>query len=334
MEQSYFAGGNSGAGFFDCFDFLIPKGGVEERIVILKGGPGVGKSTLMKRVAAAAKKKKEDTELFWCSGDPDSLDAVRLKKRGILILDGTAPHSRDPVVPGAVGEILNLGEQIDRDKIRVHRDKITELLAKNGEYYRRAYGFLKAAAALSEERCREVRDCVDEKKLEGMKKRLTEGSERGAERMLFLDAITWKGTVSFAPCMVQGRHGVGIVGEHKDIVLDRLAEGMRGLLAERFLQPLSPHRTAHLLLKSGSLYLTCTEEETDETVETEEFLKKKPPEEAEKCRKEEERLVKLAVKCLKTCKSVHDELEVFYRESVDFEKVNERTELLLKSLGL
>ena len=52
----------------------------------------------------------EDVDFLWCSSDPDSLGRIVLKKRRIALLDGTAPHVVDPQNPGAVDEILNLGE--------------------------------------------------------------------------------------------------------------------------------------------------------------------------------------------------------------------------------
>lgn len=165
MGQKFFSGGNSGEGFHNYFDGILPVWERLERFFIIKGGPGVGKSTLMKRVAAKAEEEGEETEYFYCSGDPDSLDAIRLVKRGILFADGTAPHCLDPVFPGAVEEILNLGEQIDRKRIVKYREEVERLTRQNKLSYRRAYAYLKAAAALEEERYLEVFACLDQKRL-------------------------------------------------------------------------------------------------------------------------------------------------------------------------
>lgn len=339
MEFCYFAGGNSGEGFYDCFSQMIPDGEKKEHIVILKGGPGVGKSTLMKRIAEAAKKKKEDTELFFCSGDPDSLDAVRLKKRGFLILDGTAPHSKDPVFPGAVDEIMNLGEQIDREKIREHRAKIEQLSAENKEFYVRAYATLAAAAVLERERYREVTACIDHRQVEKLRQRLCGFSEekkesKSRERRLFLDAITWKGKVSHAAYAVQSGKSLGLNGVYANVVLDCLSTKTTDCPRERFLQPLCPEHTAHMYLPDAELFVTGEGFETDETMEADSFMKEEPPQELLRYQKEEERLLALAVKNLKVCKKVHDELEAIYRNCVDFDKITERTERLLMHLGL
>ena len=87
----YFLGANSPSGFYSLYDQLISP--EEARAVyILKGGPGCGKSTLMRRVAAQAEEAGLDTEYILCSGDPDSLDAVVLPAKGVAIVDGTAPQ--------------------------------------------------------------------------------------------------------------------------------------------------------------------------------------------------------------------------------------------------
>ena len=87
----YFLGANSPTGFYSLYDHLISP--EEARaIYILKGGPGCGKSTLMRKIGAWAQEAGLETEYIICSGDPDSLDAVILPEKGVAIVDGTAPQ--------------------------------------------------------------------------------------------------------------------------------------------------------------------------------------------------------------------------------------------------
>ncbi len=67
----YFLGANSPTGFYSLYDQLLPPEQASA-IYILKGGPGCGKSTLMRRVAALAQEAGEPVECILCSGDPDS----------------------------------------------------------------------------------------------------------------------------------------------------------------------------------------------------------------------------------------------------------------------
>ena len=92
----YFLGANSPTGFYSLYDQLLPPEQASA-IYILKGGPGCGKSTLMRRVAALAQEAGEPVEYILCSGDPDSLDAIVLPDRHAAIVDGTAPHDTAPL---------------------------------------------------------------------------------------------------------------------------------------------------------------------------------------------------------------------------------------------
>ena len=91
----YFLGANSPSGFYSLYDQLLEPMEVEE-LLILKGGPGCGKSTLMGQVAARAEEQGLRVEYIRCSGDPDSLDAILLPDRRAAIVDGTAPHGTAP----------------------------------------------------------------------------------------------------------------------------------------------------------------------------------------------------------------------------------------------
>ena len=87
----YFLGANAPTGFYSLYDHLLPPEQARA-IYILKGGPGCGKSTLMRKVAAWAQEAGLETEYILCSGDPDSLDALILPGRAVAIVDGTAPQ--------------------------------------------------------------------------------------------------------------------------------------------------------------------------------------------------------------------------------------------------
>lgn len=91
-EKHYFAAANTSAGFVSFFDALFdPK--QLKKIYILKGGPGVGKSTLMKNAALAAQKNGFHPIFYHCSSDPKSLDGLLIPETGKAVLDGTAPHT-------------------------------------------------------------------------------------------------------------------------------------------------------------------------------------------------------------------------------------------------
>ncbi len=90
-QIKYFLGANSPQGFYSLYSELIDPAQARA-IYILKGGPGCGKSTLMRRVGAALEEAGCTVEYICCSGDPDSLDAVIAPALGVALVDGTAPH--------------------------------------------------------------------------------------------------------------------------------------------------------------------------------------------------------------------------------------------------
>ncbi len=105
--ETCFGGINCDAGYLGFYDACFQGA---ERLYIIKGGPGTGKSHLMKELARSAVAKGEAVRLIHCGSDASSLDGVYLLNRKIGVLDGTAPHVREPRLPGVDGEIWNLGQ--------------------------------------------------------------------------------------------------------------------------------------------------------------------------------------------------------------------------------
>ena len=92
----YFLGANAPDGFYSLYPQLIDLERARA-VYILKGGPGCGKSTLMRRVGERMEQAGLETEYILCSGDPDSLDGLVLPQLGVAIVDGTAPHGTAPL---------------------------------------------------------------------------------------------------------------------------------------------------------------------------------------------------------------------------------------------
>ena len=91
----FFLGANSGDGFQSLFHELEQAGTYD--LMILKGGPGSGKSTFLRALGAAMEEAGERVEYLPCSGDPDSLDGVALPDMGCAAADGTPPHGTAPL---------------------------------------------------------------------------------------------------------------------------------------------------------------------------------------------------------------------------------------------
>ena len=62
----------------------------------IKGRPGTGKSTFLKKLRQTAHEKGFDTETYYCSFDPQSLDMVIIRELSVCVFDSTAPHEMFP----------------------------------------------------------------------------------------------------------------------------------------------------------------------------------------------------------------------------------------------
>ena len=92
----FFAGANSGDGFQNLFSEIVDLEDTYD-LMVLKGGPGVGKNTFMREIGRTMEDAGTPVEYLWCSGDPDSLDGVVLPELRCAVVDGTAPHGTAPL---------------------------------------------------------------------------------------------------------------------------------------------------------------------------------------------------------------------------------------------
>lgn len=147
-EKHYFACANTSKGFINYFSSNLQ--GLK-KIYILKGGPGTGKSTLMKNFGKYFLDKGFDIEYINCSSDPDSLDGVIIRSIGVGIVDGTAPHVIEPSAPGAIEEYVNLGVAWDTNLLAKNTDKILDLKGKISICYQNTYKKLAEALKIHDE---------------------------------------------------------------------------------------------------------------------------------------------------------------------------------------
>lgn len=204
FKLKYFLAANSAEGFCSYFDkSYLPNG--EWRAFIIKGGPGTGKSSFMKYFAVKAREKGINTVLCPCSSDPDSLDAVILPEKKLVIMDGTAPHTVDPAFPGACEKILNFGEFWNDAAFKDEKNKIIETTLLNKAYHKTASRYIEAAGKLIADSYKTELACTDKEKTLQFAKRLSrrfikprENAPVGNEWIRFIEGITPRGIVLFS----------------------------------------------------------------------------------------------------------------------------------------
>ena len=299
----YFPGANTPKGFYSYYDYIL-NSREADRIIILKGGPGTGKSTFMKRIAKHIEKLGHETELLHCSSDPNSLDGVCAREIGFLILDGTSPHIVDPKCPGAVDEIINLGDCWDKNQISKHKNEIIETNEKISSLFKTAYMYLKLAKSLE----KDVESYEMQDEVEILKKEISinnTASKKGFERKAFLSAITPLGRVNYSDTFINKADKVyKIKSKNSKEIMNGIKKMFinGGYDIRTFYCPMSPDEKIEHIYANGIFF---TVENESDVVNKELY----------------HNLLANAEEMIKMAKGYHDKLEEYYIPYMDFDKV-------------
>lgn len=254
-----FPGGNTPQGFFSYYDYVIPVDAT--RIFLLKGGPGVGKSTFMKKIGQAITAQGIDIEHHHCSSDPHSLDGLVIPSLNTALIDGTSPHIVDPKHPGCVDEILNLGEYWDEAKMVKNKAEILRCTREISKRFQRAYRMLKAAKAVYDDWEAANAEAMDYKvanqKTVALIEKIFSGITSvglGKNRKLFASAITPIGPVNYIDSISAGMSNryivTGFPGTGKATLMAKVADVAitKGLDIETYYCPLDPLKIEHIII--------------------------------------------------------------------------------------
>ncbi|MEI2314440.1 PRK06851 family protein [Bacillus paramobilis] len=228
---NYYAGGNTARGFHNLYDENL-KG--LDRLFILKGGPGTGKSSLIKVIGREWVEKGYDIELLHCSSDNKSVDGVIIPKLKVGIVDGTSPHVIEPKMPGVVEEYINLGVAWDSDKLRKQKVEIERFVSEASKAFQAAYARFHEALIIHDEWEKIYINNIDFNKANELTDQLIQKlfTDKGGKQSLvkhrFLGAATPKGAVDFVPNLTEGlphRYFIkGRPGSGKSTMLKKLAK--------------------------------------------------------------------------------------------------------------
>lgn len=353
-----YPGGNSCYGFYSFYDHIVPVSARNK--IVLKGGPGVGKSTFMKMIGEDLSKQQIDIEYHWCSSDNNSLDGVVAGDRQVCVLDGTAPHVVDPRFPGAVDRIINLGEYWDAEMIAANRERVISLTNRIGLCFKRAYIRLNEAHSALQEWKTYIEEACDFKSVNRNVLALADDflqhcpKSSVEPRHLFAAAISPEGIVTkadsliekdFAILAVKGSPGGGCRELFRHVEHNiRLA----GIYAEIYHCPFNPDKIDMIIIpENKSMLLDISAHVADyekvlpnhkykRFLDFDQFLDQSVLDPyAKLISASQERFdnnIKEAVYFIKTAKAIHDELETNYIPAMNFEAINELRKQLVESL--
>ena len=338
----YFAAANTGQGFVSFFDGIFAN---ISRLYIIKGGSGTGKSRMMKDIADRAEELGYPVGRCLCSADADSLDAVVIPALGVGILDGTAPHVTDPKYPGAVDEIVDVGRFWDKDKLRLHTDKIREMIDRKSLLFNCAYDLLAAAKKSSDTVSRLCERAIDRDKMRSAVSRLTRKWKNGSgyeKNIRILDAFTMKGEIRLDTFYEKAEHIYLLSGRH-GAESQFLCEILR--IAKEKAQPVfaAPDtvdlsRLCELMLPElGIAFVRCDpDQRAERIINTERFIRPelirplKPV--ITVARRHRRELQKSVNVILSQIRKLHFEIEDIYISTMDFEAKEELTRSLISEI--
>ncbi len=340
--SKYFLAANSSEGFisyfsdsFDVFDGW--------RAYIIKGGPGTGKSSFMKYVAVKAVDKEYSVELCPCSSDPDSLDAVIIRDIKTVVLDGTAPHIVEPKYPGACEEIINLGQFWDGGELYRRADEIINVTNSNKKLHSTAAAYLSAAGELIYDNLKQSQRFTSIKKAEQFALKITarvipkNKNHTPHEWVRFLSGITPKGIVSFTDTIEKFYKNIIVIedkfGGTSGAIMDtvRKVALSKGYEIITLKNPFLPSKLIdHILIPELSLafvreYEYMRFDESHRRIHARRFndvnLMRSVRGRLTFNRRIIRELLLGAIKTLSQAKQVHDQMEQFYIDTMNFNEL-------------
>lgn len=342
--QKYFLGANSGEGFVsyftECYNCLDGW-----RVFIIKGGPGTGKSSLMKYIAAKAADSGCEIELCPCSSDPDSLDGLIIKSIKTVIIDGTAPHVAEPKYPGVCEQIINSGAFWNGEALRKNAEKIISLTNQNKKLHATAGAYISAASELIYDNFKLSSRCIYNKKAEHFASKTADRlipkkeNRKPYEWLRFLGGITPKGIVAYNGTVEQFYENIVVIDDRYGGVSNALMNTVRETALSRGYEiitvknPFLPSKIIdHILIPELSLafvreydYIKFSPQYR--RIHSRRFtdinLMRTARSRITFNRRTARELLLGACNTLSAAKAVHDEIEKYYADAMDFKAMTQ-----------
>ena len=351
-----FLGANTPAGFSSLFDELYNPYKSSGTAYIIKGGPGTGKSSLMRKVAVYAQSKGYDTECVICSSDPDSLDGLIIPEKGICMADGTSPHVVEPQFPGAVENIINMGAFWDKKKLHEKADEIRALTIENSMYHRRSARFLSAAGSVADDMQRTLDASINRDKINSFAVRFCSREMPkkkdcipGKKIRRYISGITPKGLIFLDETVkALASRIIGIEDEYaavSGILTERIGEcAIKNGYDVIFCRcPMKPKECSeHIIIPEVGLAVITMKAEhktklaADRLIHAKRFLDQGAVASHKNRlsfnKKVSIELIEQSIAFLRKAKAVHDDLERCYIENMDFAGINKFCDEFVKGL--
>ncbi|MFA5575772.1 MAG: ATP-binding protein [Tissierellaceae bacterium] len=342
-----FPGGNTSQGLYSLHDNIISN--QRNRLYILKGMPGGGKSSLMKAIAERMFDKGYSIEYHHCPSDPGSIDAVVIDGIGVAIIDGTPPHTIDPLYPGLSDRIVDLAVSIDTDKLKKEEEAIRATKLKNKYAYEKCFNYFKAANIIAEQIDKENARTLDIRGLNNQSRKVIEiifsklpipkKSNGFKQRDLFSSAYTPEGFTDYTYTILKWVEDVffikGDMGTGKSYLLNRILEEarLRNFEMEIYHNPMFPKKIETIYIKELDSVITSNElgsKFAKEEIDLNSYISNRKTNEDDI--NALNLLIEGGIKNLREAKENHKALERSYRSSIDYTLIDREREKIYNEI--
>ncbi|MGM0410630.1 MAG: hypothetical protein ACQEQF_07665 [Bacillota bacterium] len=324
--ENYFPGANTPQGFFSYYKYLDI---YAKKTYIIKGGPGCGKSTFMKKIAKKALDYNFSIEYHHCSSDNNSLDGIVIKEIKVAIIDGTPPHIVDPKYPGVVEEIIDFSKFWNNKMLLSNKTKIIDLTDEISNYFKKTYYLLNKSKKNYDLKLKKTLAKMDSKKIKDEFQQLSRkifndnfkieknnSQKKYFERHLFSTSLTPQGVISYLNEVHNNyKRNYNIISkriDYNDYYFKKISKKLKEnnfsvFYLHNFLEP----KMINALIVP-ELSISITTNNYLDNIEKNEVAD--------------------ALTQLKKAKSTHDELEKIYISAMNFKKLDSFSENFISNL--
>ena len=337
LEGKYLISANSEKGFYGFFEKVFSPLALN-KLYIIHGGSGTGKSSTMKKIARTLSEKGARKQEIYCSSDTDSLDGVLLHMNGktVGIVDGTAPHARIASLPGLRDEEWDFSRHLSKKGLCRWEREIISLQEKKRSAYQKAYFLLSPMGACHKEGIRLRQEAFDAKSAKAHAKRLLKGGIAASSffsETRFLRAFSMKGEQVLKNWCPPSTRCIYLCGDElaAELYLENLTEEAAkiGEVVISIASPLCPSLRDGVYLPSLSIAvlkqsLGSTEDKRS-GIYVSRFVCRNERTRGNELREIEARLKNEALGALAEAAQAHFSLEEIYSAQMDFEALLEET---------
>lgn len=354
--KKFFLGANTPMGFVSYFNQIGEYKENWHRFLI-KGGPGTGKSSLMKNIISEFKDIANDIETIYCSSDPNSVDGVILNDLKTSIVDATAPHVLEPVFPGTFDEIVSICECWDECILKDNTNKIIKLFEQNLFYRKQVSNLLLSAYGFIKNNYEIIEKFIDKNVFQKYSNELIDELDIirdkdkfvvGGEQKRFLSVISVDGSIFYDETISKIANKIYIIEDPYGWVGNNILLKIREKLLQYniefitcYCSMFSGKKIDHILVPSIQIAFITSNKyhkftgDSIKIINSNNFIKSIDNNLKNQINvniESIEKIINMASKFVKEAKYLHDELEEYYIKSMNFNLVDDKTKMLINKI--